>query len=127
MNISNRKKRKLKRELKYNELNKLFRIKHGIICNWRIKKYTMNPTTIEGLIFNEKFNSFFLREYGIFPHSFNEFASINFSFDYKFDYCPVEKLQELYNKIESIFPDPFIQINRLKKLKNINSIKYEER
>jgi len=123
----NRKKKERKRKLKYEELNKLFRIKHGIICNWRNRKYSYPPDTIEGKNFHKNFYYFFVQEYGNFSHSFNEFACVNYAFDPKFDHYPVEKLKELYDKIEITFPEPFIQINRLKKLKYINSVKYEER
>ena len=123
MNLINRKKRKLKREQKYEELNKLFKNKHSIICIWMNKKYGSYPSTIESKIFREKLYSFFNTEYGKFPYSFNEFASINFSFNPKFDPYPIEKLQVLYDKIETVFPEPFIQINRFKKLKKLNSIK----
>ena len=121
MNKYNRQKLRKNRQLRYEKLNKSFRIKHDIICNWMYKKYTFSPNTIEGEIFLEKFKSFFTNEYGDLPHSFN-YVNVDFSFNINFDDYPVEKLQELYNKIEIIFPEPFIQINRLKKLKKLNSI-----
>lgn len=123
MNLINRKKEKRLRKEKYEELNKLFKNKHQIICNWKNKKYGGVSDTIEGINFANKFYCFFVIEYGHLPGSFNEFSSVNFSFDTSFDSYPVEKLQKLYNSIEILFPEPFIQINRLKKLKILNTKK----
>jgi hypothetical protein len=39
-------------------------------------------------------------------------AGINYGFDKNFDYHPVEKLMELYNQIEIVFPEPFIEVKK---------------
>jgi hypothetical protein len=108
-----KKKLKEKREKEYLELNKKFQDKHQIVCNYYAPKYLlgnqngMQPVTEEGFEYQRRMRYFFGDLYGQLPRSFNAFAGVNSGFDKNFDYYPVEKLMELYNQIEIIFPEPF--------------------
>jgi hypothetical protein len=110
-----KKKLKEKREKEYFELNKKFQDKHQIVANWYSKKYLfgnhngMQPVTEEGFEYQRMVKSFFGDNcYGQLPHSFSGFPYLNQSNEKDFDYYPVEKLMELYNQIEIIFPEPFL-------------------
>ena len=111
-----KKKLKEKREKEYLELNKTFQDKHQIVANWYCKKYLfgnhngMQPVTEEGFEYQRRVKSFFGDNgYGQLPHSFSGFPYLNQSNEKDFDYYPVEKLMELYNQIEIIFPEPFVK------------------
>jgi hypothetical protein len=113
-----KKKLKEKREKEYLELNKKFLEKHQIVCNYYAPKYLfgnnngMQPVTEEGFEYQRRMKDFFGEKYGQLPKSFNPFASVNYGFDKNFDYHPVEKLMELYNQIEIVFPEPFIEVKK---------------
>lgn len=110
------KKKKLneKREKEYLELNNKFTDKHQIVAKWYSEKYLfgnnngMQPVTEDGFEYQRRVKWFFGEEYGKLPKSFNAFANVNYGYDKKFDHNPVEKLMELYEKIEIVFPEPFI-------------------
>jgi len=119
------KKRKLTRKQEYDELLKKFYEKHNIVVGWYCKKYLfgnhngMQPVTEKGFEYQKRVKYFFGARFGELPKSFNEFASVSYGTP-NFDYTPVEKLKELYDEIEIVFPEPFKQINRKLKLKQIN-------
>lgn len=108
------KKLKEKREKEYLELNKKFQDKHQIVADWYCEKYLvgigLQPITEQGFKYQRRVINFFGDNmYGKLPKSFNPFASINYGFDKNFDHYPIEKLLELYNQIEIVFPEPFIE------------------
>lgn len=123
------KKRKLARQIarqeEYDELIKEFYKKHSIVAKWLCTKYLfgnhngMQPVTPEGFEYQRRVKHFFGARFGEFPKSFNSFASVSYGAP-NFDFTPVEKLRELYNEIEIVFPEPFKQINRKEKLKQLN-------
>lgn len=115
---------KKKRKIQYDELNKLFREKHNIIGNWFVKKYGCGiaaPYSPEGAKYQSRLKQFFDIQYGELPKSYNLFANVSYGAS-DFDPNPVEKLQELYDQIEIVFPEPFIKIHREEKLNNLNKI-----
>ena len=111
-----KKKLKEKREKEYLELNKKFQDKHQIVANWYSKKYLfgnhngMQPVIEEGFEYQRRVKNFFGDNmYGQLPHSFSRFPYLNQGNIKDFDYFPIEKLLELYNQIEIVFPEPFIE------------------
>jgi hypothetical protein len=113
----NRKKKlKEKREKEYLKLNKKFLEKHQIVCDYYVPKYLvgigLQPISEEGFEYQRRMKNFFGEKYGQLPKSFNPLAGINYGFDKNFDYHPVEKLMELYNQIEIVFPEPFIEVKK---------------
>lgn len=109
--------KKKRREKEYLELNKKFQDKHQIIANWYCKKHLlgnnngMQPVTEEGFEYQRRVKSFFDGKYGQLPRSFSMHGYLNQWNVKNFDYFPVEKLLELYNKIEEVFPEPFAELN----------------
>lgn len=114
------KKRKLKelRKKDYAILTNKFKDKHQIVCNWYMNKYLNNhnglqPVTQEGFDYQKRVLGFFRDLYGKLPQSFNLFANVSYG-DENFDSTPIEKLQDLYNQIEIIFPEPFVNTENKK-------------
>ena len=81
----------------------------------------LQPVTEDGFSYQKRVIDFFNYQYGKLPHSYNLYASVNIYHIENFDHFPIEKLQELYNKIETTFPEPFLNINRKQKIEQINN------
>lgn len=103
------------RKQSYLELNKKFKDKHQIVANWYMKNYLLNnnglqPINEEGFSYQRRMKDFFGdNKYGKLPYSYSGIPYLNQGNVKNFDYFPIEKLLELYNKIEDFFPEPFEQ------------------
>lgn len=104
-----------RREEDYLELNKKFKDKHQFVANWYMEKHLLNnnglnPITEDDFSYQRRMKGFFGNKCEDLPKLFNPFASVNYGFDKNFDQYPVEKLLELFNQIESFFPEPFSDV-----------------
>jgi hypothetical protein len=104
---------KKQQQQQYDILNKKFRDKHQLVCNYYIQNYLgngksncLNPLTEEGKKYQNRLRLFFREKYSKLPFSFDPWSTIDYKRMYN-EYYPVEKLQNLYDEIELEFPEPF--------------------
>lgn len=91
----------IKRKEDYDNLVVKFKHKKGRVLSWQIKNYGRYPSCRASINYNNRVEKFF--HYFDFSCPGGEhFIGYNGC-----DYTPLEKLTELYNKIEEEFPEPF--------------------
>lgn len=99
------------RKQKFTELNKKFRKEHGLIVQWAFDNLDMKAmlpqTSVEAQEFSERLKSFFGGEYCKLPNSYEAWSNVNSTWDPNFDFYPLEKLTELYNRLKIEFPEPY--------------------
>lgn len=97
------------RKQKFTELNKKFRKEHSFIVQWAFDNLDMKAilpqTSAEAQEFSERLKSFFGGEYCKLPNSYEAWSNVNWNPN--FDFYPLEKLTELYNRLKIEFPEPY--------------------
>lgn len=98
-------------EAQYLALNTKIKEKCNIIIKWCNQKYGVSPASKEGRDYRSRIKSYF--PLWIMRDTFMSSSHL---------YMPIDKLQVIYDKIETEFPEPFVKINRRKKLQRINKL-----
>jgi hypothetical protein len=81
-----------------------------------MKIYT--PHSEQAEEFSKRLKKFFGGEYCKLPGSYEPFANLS-NWDKDFDRYPVEKLQELYDRLRTEFPEPYLWLERDRRLDKI--------
>jgi len=100
------------RRLEYAILLKKFYDKHNFIANYHIKMAkdrgdsVLWPKQKGTLDMQRRLKQFFVGDFASCPGSFDLFSTVSFG-NPDFDPYPIEKLKNIYDKIETFFPEPF--------------------